>query len=105
MKAKFLKLREGFKPQRGKFTRTQRNNWSSKGNGFKPQRGKFTPRDGDDSQGNWNVSNPNGVNLHLMQAYTKGEAIEGFKPQRGKFTLELLPLYGIKDARFQTPTG
>ena len=57
---------ECFKPQRGKFTRKLSTAVQGFLGSFKPQRGKFTQAAKALLRGQASVSNPNGVNLHLM---------------------------------------
>ena len=55
---------------------------------FKPQRGKFTQGVKMRCQDAKKVSNPNGVNLHVIGNIYENPELR-FKPQRGKFTLSL----------------
>ena len=92
---------------------------------FKPQRGKFTPSDRGFVREQKLVSNPNGVNLHSGRALNKDRHsivsnpngvnlhglfkscfafLFGFKPQRGKFTRASNQTYPASQ-RVSNPNG
>ena len=57
--------KKSFKPQRGKFTQKAKPKFIRVQLSFKPQRGKFTRNKTRPFHRHIQVSNPNGVNLHL----------------------------------------